>query len=170
MTEFMVRPEDVDDHEAIYSLNVAAFDGRTEEADLVDALREDGDLLLSLVAIESDEIVGHVAFSRVIIETPGGFEGGVVLAPVGVSPDHQRREVGSRLIETGLEALRRRGETVVLVVGNPAYYTRFGFSVETGNHYPNVYSGSHFMAMVVGDVTDPPVGTVSYPEAFALVS
>ena len=170
MTGFMVRPEGADDHEAIYSLNVAAFDGRTEEADLVDALREDGDLLLSLVAIENDEIVGHVAFSRVIIEAPGGFEGGVALAPVGVSPDHQRREVGSRLIETGLETLRRRGETVVLVVGNPTYYTRFGFSVESGNHYPSVYSGSHFMAMVVGDTTDPPVGPVSYPEAFALVS
>ena len=105
---FTVRPEVPDDRGAIYDLNVAAFERRTEEADLVDALREDGDLLLSLVAVAGEEIVGHVAFSRVIIDTPEGPEGGVVLAPVGVAPDRQGQEVGTRLIESGLEQLAAR--------------------------------------------------------------
>jgi putative acetyltransferase len=167
---FSVRPEVPDDRGAIYDLNVAAFERRTEEADLVDALREDGDLLLSLVAVAGEEIVGHVAFSRVIIDTPDGPEGGVVLAPVGVAPDRQGQEVGTRLIESGLEQLAGRGEAVVVVVGNPSYYTRFGFSVEMGTAYPNLYGGSYFMALTLPAVTNPPVGPVSYPEAFALVS
>lgn len=166
----IIRPEVPDDGVAIYNLNVAAFDGRTEEAELVDALRQDGDLLLSLVAVEGHDIVGHIAFSRVTIDSADGLEGGVVLAPVGVRPDRQGHEVGSRLIEAGFAELHRRGESVVVVVGNPAYYTRFGFSVELGVSYPNVYSGQHFMALILPDTTTPPVGPVGYPEAFALVS
>lgn len=169
-TAFTIRTEASDDREAIYDLNVSAFERRTEEADLVDALREDGDLLLSLVAVAGEEIVGHVAFSRVVIDTPDGPEGGVVLAPVGVAPDRQGQEVGTRLIESGLRQLAASGESVVVVVGSPAYYTRFGFSVELGTAYPNVYSGSYFMALVFPAAANPPAGPVSYPEAFALVS
>ncbi len=167
--DFVVRTEQSSDIESIYELNAAAFDGRTEEAELVDALRQDGDLLLSLVAVQEGEIVGHLAFSRVTVDAGPHPEGGVVLAPIGVRPDLQGREVGTRLIEAGLEHLRGRGESLVVVVGNPGYYTRFGFSVELGASYPNVYSGRHFMALVIGDAAAP-VGHVSYPEAFSLVS
>ena len=97
-------------------------------------------------------------------------EGGVVLAPVGVKPDHQGEEVGSRLISAGLEELRRRGESVVVVVGNPTYYVRFGFSVDLGKSYPNAYGGSHFMALFLSGAADAPVGEITYPDAFALVS
>ena len=163
-----VEPETREDVDAIYRLNVGAFDGRTEEAELVDALRHDGDLLLSLVVRHEGEIVGHIAFSRVRIDCVTGVMGGVALAPVGVDPRYQSEGVGSVLVETGLEMLT--DESVFLVVGDPAYYTRFGFSVAAGERYPSFYSGPYFMALVAGDPAVAPIGPVTYAEAFELVN
>lgn len=165
-----VAPETPDQLAEIQSLNTTAFDGRTEEADLVDALRTSGKLLLSLVATADDRLAGHVAFSRVVIDTVDGPVGGVALAPVGVHPDFQDAGVGSSLIATGLEMLATRGEKVVLVVGNPTYYSRFGFSSAAGMRYPSLYSGPHFMALVIGDPAAAPIGPVRYPDAFELVN
>jgi len=165
-----VAPESPDQLAEIQILNTTAFDGRTEEADLVDALRASGELLLSLVASSEGRLAGHVAFSRVIIDTVDGPIGGVALAPVGVHPDFQDSGIGSSLIRTGLEMLSSRGEQVVLVVGNPTYYSRFGFSSAAGTRYPSVYSGPHFMALVVGDPATAPIGPVRYPDAFELVN
>ena len=156
--------------ELIHQLNTVAFDGRTEEADLVDALRESGELILSLVARRDGKVVGHVAFSRLTVDTADGPVGGVALAPVGVLPDCQREGVGSLLIKSGLEMLAADGEQVVLVVGNPAYYVRFGFSTAVGARYPCRHSGPHFMAMVLGDPAAAPIGPVRYPEAFQLTN
>ena len=164
----IVEPEAPQDVDAIYRLNVMAFDGRTEEAELVDALRRDGDLVLSLVARHEGKLVGHVAFSRVVIDAVDGMVGGVALAPVGVDPRHQSAGVGSVLIETGIEMLSN--ESVFLVVGDPAYYTRFGFSVAVGERYPSVYSGPHFMALVTGATTVAPNGPVTYAQSFELVN
>ncbi|MDJ0665172.1 MAG: N-acetyltransferase [Acidimicrobiia bacterium] len=169
MTVF-VRAETPDDIEAIYRLNTAAFDGRTEEADLVDALRSSGDLLLSLVAVRDAEPVGHIAFSRLIVDAADGPVGGVALAPVSVHPGCQSEGVGSVLIRAGLEKLAARSEQVVLVVGNPTYYSRFGFSTAAGKRYPSSHSGPHFMALVIGDPAGAPIGPVRYPEAFELVN
>ncbi|MDJ0925523.1 MAG: N-acetyltransferase [Acidimicrobiia bacterium] len=169
-TEVTIKPETADDQQAIYDMNVAAFDGRVEEADLVDALRTAGDLLLSLVAWHGDQIVGHVAFSRVTIDGAEGPEGGVALAPVGVQPEHQNCGVGTRLIEAGIGQLAELGESVVLVVGNPAYYTRFGFSIEQGTGYPSDYSGNYYMALLLDTTSTTPRGPVRYPDAFALVT
>lgn len=166
----VVRREGATDVTAIHELNVVAFDGRDEEADLVDALRDAGDLVLSLVAVDGTRLVGHVAFSRITIETGSGPEGGIALAPVGVLPPRQGFGIGRRLIETGLDELRRQGESVVVVVGNPAYYTRFGFSTELGEDYPCVYSGSSYMALHLSTSEHVPAGAVRYPDAFGLVS
>ena len=127
-------------------------------------------MLLSLVARLDGDLVGHVAFSRVVVDDPGGPAGAVSLAPVAVQPDLQNRGVGSELIETGLDMLQDRGEAVVLVVGNPAYYTRFGFSCAAGERYPNEYSGPHFMAMLLTGPDSAPQGPVTYPDAFELVN
>jgi putative acetyltransferase len=163
-------PETPDQIAEIHSLNTIAFDGRAEEADLVDALRESGELLLSLVSIRDGRLVGHVAFSRVIIDSVDGPVGGVALAPVGVHPDIQAEGVGTALIETGIEMLAAKNEQVVLVVGNPAYYSRFGFSSPVGKRYPSLYSGPHFMALVLGEPAAAPIGPARYPEAFELVN
>ena len=165
-----VRPEKPEDAAAIHRLNTIAFDGRTEEADLVDALRSSGDLLLSLVATRDDEVVGYIAFSRLIVDTADGPVGGVALAPVGVHPGCQSEGVGSALIRAGLDKLTAGEERVVLVVGNPAYYSRFGFSTGVGKRYPSSHSGPHFMALVIGDPATAPIGPVRYPEAFELVN
>jgi putative acetyltransferase len=155
---------------AIYRVNTVAFDGRTDEADLVDALRDSGDLVLSLVARQGTDIVGHVAFSRLVIDTADGPVGGVTLAPVGVLPKHQEQGVGSVLIRQGLRILAERDEQVVLVVGDPAYYARFGFSCAAGKRYPSRHSGPHFMALVLGEPSTAPIGPVRYPEAFGIVN
>ncbi len=164
----IVETEAPQDAAAIYELNVIAFDGRTEEADLVDELRRHGDLLLSLVARIDGTLVGHVAFSRVIVDTVGGPVGAAALAPVGVLPAFQNEGVGSTLIEAGIELLA--GEPVILVVGNPTYYSRFGFSAAVGERYPSFYSGPYFMALVLGDPASAPIGPVTYPDAFELVN
>ena len=166
----VVRREEAADVTAIHELNVVAFEGRDEEADLVDALRDAGDLVLSLVAVDDDQLIGHVAFSRIAIETESGPEGGVALAPVGVLPLRQGAGIGHRLIEAGLEELRQMGESVVVVVGDPRYYTRFGFSTELGETYPCVYSGSSYMALHLDDHQRVAAGAVRFPDAFGLVS
>jgi putative acetyltransferase len=156
--------------EGIYRINMAAFEGRTEEAELVDALRQDRDLLLSLVAIVDGSVVGHIAFSRLAVDTADGPVGAVALAPVGVHPDYQDRGIGSRLIRTGIEMLSEQEEQVVLVVGNPSFYERFGFTSSAGKRYPGRQSGPHFMALVLGDPATAPIGPVTYPDAFELVN
>ncbi len=99
-----------------------------DEADLIDRLREEGDVLASFVAEVDGKIVGHILFSRMMVETAQGQVAAVSLAPMAVLPDHQGRQVGSRLVRLGLTELRARGERIVIVLGHVHYYPRFGFS------------------------------------------
>lgn len=121
-----IRPEEPADAVAIRRVLEAAFP-TADEARLVDSLRAAGHLLISLVAEEDHAVVGHVAFSPVRIdeETIRGI--GLGLAPLAVLPDHQRRGIGGRLVGEGLAACRRAGYGFVVVLGEPAYYRRFGF-------------------------------------------
>ncbi len=125
-----IRTEAVFDIAAIHVVEAAAF-GREGEALLVDALRALNQDFISLVATIQDQIVGHICFSRVSIE--GGLRDGTVLAlaPLAVLPEHHRRGVGSTLVQAGLEECRRRNVDAVFVVGDPAYYSRFGFRPAT---------------------------------------
>lgn len=170
MVDISILPERPEHIDAIYRVNTLAFDGRNEEAELVEALRASGELLLSLVALREGEVIGHVAFSRLIIDTADGEVGGVVLAPIGVLPALQDSGVGSMLIREGIARLAADDEQVILVVGNPAYYSRFGFSTAVGKRYPGRQSGPNFMALVLGDPATAPIGPVRYPEAFELVN
>jgi putative acetyltransferase len=122
----LIRPEGPDDIPAIWRLNEAAF-GRAAEADLVDALRRRGAVTLSLVAEENGQLVGHVLFSPVTIEAEQETHTAVALGPLAVLPAFQGRGIGSQLVIAGLEACRYAGHGVVIVLGHPHYYPRFGF-------------------------------------------
>jgi putative acetyltransferase len=166
----IVRCESAETEErsAVHSLNEAAF-GRPDEADLVDRLRAEGAVLVSLVATLGERIVGHILFSRMWIETAGGSISAVALAPVAVLPEHQRQGIGKRLIRHGLDLLRGRGERIVIVVGHPEYYPCFGFSSEKARSLDSPFPADAFMAMELKPgALDGIRGEVRYPAAFGL--
>lgn len=127
----MVRPETTEDEAAIRDLTTAAFATAAvasgNEADIVERLRADGDLALSLVAVEEGAVIGHVAFSPVSIGDGDGDGGWYGLGPVSVRPDRQRQGIGSALIREGIERLRALGARGIVLIGDPAYYSRLGF-------------------------------------------
>jgi putative acetyltransferase len=125
-----IRPEQTNDCDAIRRVHIAAFadhpfSHQTEHL-IVDALRADGALTISLVAEIDGAVVGHVAFSPVTIG--GAACDWYALGPVGVLPEFQRRGAGKAMIEAGLARLRAMGAHGCVLVGNPAYYGRFGFA------------------------------------------
>ena len=122
----LVRPETEDDRGTVRALNVAAFD-TPQEADLVDMLRDEARPIVSLVAEEDGAIVGHIMFSPVSLEGHQSLQL-MGLAPMAVSPSHQRRGIGSQLVDTGLEHCGNLNCVAVVVVGHPTYYPRFGFT------------------------------------------
>jgi putative acetyltransferase len=164
--EVVTRVEQAADLEAIRTINRRAF-GSDDEARLVDALRSQGYLRLSLVAEVAGQTVGHVLFSDLPIETDRGRVASLALAPVAVLPEFQNRGVGSRLIRQGLDECRRQGHRIVIVLGHPAYYPRFGFSAELARPLDSPYAGDSFMALelVVGALAAVK-GRVEYPPPF----
>ncbi|MBL8861935.1 MAG: GNAT family N-acetyltransferase [Planctomycetes bacterium] len=121
-----VRPEQPHDHAAVEALVAAAF-GRAAEARLVARLRADP-LAVSLVAEQDGTLVGHVLFTP--IRAGGRSVGGraMGLAPLSVAERARRSGIGARLVHEGLALLRRRGTSLVVVLGEPGYYGRFGFT------------------------------------------
>jgi putative acetyltransferase len=126
-TQMAIRPEEPRDVEAIDRINELAFGGRVE-ANLVGALRAADAVILSLVAEAAGNVVGHILFSAVTIETAAGQMTAVGLAPMAVHPEHQRTGIGSELVVQGLRELQRRGHEAVVVLGHPEFYPRFGFA------------------------------------------
>ena len=135
-----IRCEQEVDIETIHKLTAIAFapkaysDG-TEPA-IIDALRLAGDLTLSLVALHDEELVGHVAFSPVVIgELTHHWFG---LGPISVQPELQKTGIGSALINKGLEMLKGSGAHGCALIGDPKYYSRFGFVSDGCVHYSDV--------------------------------
>jgi putative acetyltransferase len=121
-----IRPETPDDAAAIRHVNEEAF-GQIQEAEIVEELRSRGALTISLVAVQPDEIVGHIAFSPISIESEHSSFKAISLAPMSILPAYQRKVIGSQLVLAGLEECRQIGHELVVVLGHPAYYPRFGF-------------------------------------------
>ena len=121
-----VRHEHPGDEAAIRRVNDRAF-GQPDESRIVDAVRTSGDTAISLVAVEGTTVVGHILFTPVSITSHGPAPRALALGPMAVSPDLQRQGIGSRLVEAGLQECGRLGYQVVVVIGHPDFYPRFGF-------------------------------------------
>ncbi|HEY2659399.1 MAG TPA: N-acetyltransferase [Caulobacteraceae bacterium] len=157
----IVRAETPADWPLIRAVQEAAFPGPGEAA-LIDQLRVDGALRLSLVAVEGDEVIGHAAFSQ--MQAPFRALG---LGPVGVRPDRQGTGAGTQLVKAGLEQAEAQGWQGAFVLGDPRYYGRFGFQVGQAAGFQCRYAGPHFMAMALGSETLPvSTGDLAYPAAF----
>jgi putative acetyltransferase len=122
-----IREEKPEDVPGIRRVNELAF-GQPGEADLVDKLRDACDRLVSLVAVEGDEIIGHILFSPAVVESEKGVITGMGLAPMAVLPKHQQQGIGFALVERGLSMMRELSCPFVVVLGHPEYYPRFGFT------------------------------------------
>lgn len=163
----IVRPETTTDLEAIREANRLTF-GQEDEARLVDALRDGGHARVSLVAEADGQVVGHILFSALPIVTPEGEVESLALAPIAVLPSHQRRGVGSLLVEEGLRACRDAGHRAVVVLGHPEFYPRFGFSAALAERLKSPYSGPAFMAVELAPgALEGVVGEVRYPPPFS---
>jgi putative acetyltransferase len=167
--ELLIRRETAADIAAIRTVNEAAF-GQRFEADLVDALRRAATPFLSLVAERGREIVGHICFSPVTIgdDAHGQSRGYLGLGPLAVLPAAQNSGIGSRLVLAGLDECRRQRHALVVVVGHPRYYPRFGFQPASRLGLTCEYEvpDDVFMALRF-DSTIHVAGLVRYHPAFA---
>lgn len=125
-TKITIREETPADYVAVHHLNELAFE-QPNEANLVDALREKAETYISLVAVLDDQIVGHIFFSAVTIEAENESFSEIGLAPMAVFPKYQNQGIGSKLVEVGLNECEKLGFNIVVVLGHPQYYPRFGF-------------------------------------------
>lgn len=163
-----IRPETADDGAAIEAVTIAAFadaahSSHTEQF-IVAALRREGQLSVSLVAERAGVIVGHVAASPVTINDAHiGWYG---LGPVSVIPLLQGQGIGTQLVESALDLLRRHGAAGCVVLGDPAFYRRFGFVATPSLVLPGV-PAEYFQALSFDGAL--PEGTVAYHAAFSAV-
>lgn len=161
----LIRAETPADHAAIHALTEAAFapmpfsDG-TEPA-IVDALRRDGDLTISLVAEDAGEVIGHIAFSPVTIDGNHGAWFG--LGPISVRADRQRQGIGKALIRRGLEMLEGQGAAGCALIGDPAVYSRAGFVSDGRLRYQNLDTRLVQHIVISGP---PPAGILKFAPAF----
>lgn len=156
-----IRDESPRDWRAIYCVVSSAF-GQSAEAELVERLREAGDSVISLVADEEGQVVGHVLLSKMGAPFPA-----LALAPVSVVPTRQRSGIGSTLIEGAVNRARNEGWAAIFVLGNPSYYKRFGFDREAAAAFMSPYAGPHFMMLKLSPSLTATNGELRHAPAFA---
>jgi putative acetyltransferase len=158
----IVRSETPGDVAAIRIVEEIAFD-RSAEARLVDDLRAAGDSVFSLVAVDDGTVVGHALFSRMKSPFPA-----LALGPVAVLHEYRRTGVGSRLIRQGIARSEASGWLGIFVLGDPAFYRRFGFDVGKASGFVSPYAGPHLMALPLGRSELPTgAGIIEHATAFA---
>ncbi|KAA5545421.1 N-acetyltransferase [Roseiconus nitratireducens] len=162
-----IRTETAQDRPDIENIHRLAFGG-DEEVELITALRGGGFVTLSLVAELDGEVVGHLLISPVAIKTEFDTVLADSLAPLAVLPRFQRQGIGTALVESALQRCRRRGATIMVVLGQPEFYTRFGFDAKLAHRLESPFgSGDAWMALelVPGALTGVE-GRVEYPKPF----
>jgi putative acetyltransferase len=166
-----IRFESATDQQAIRQVHRLAF-GQDAEADLVDALRQGGYHRLSLVAVLASRIVGHILFSDLPIHTQQGIIPALALAPLAVLPELQHQGIGSALVQRGLDECRQQGNRIVVVLGHPHFYPRFGFSAKLAACLESAFSGreSFMAAELIPGALDRVCGQVVYPAPFGVAS
>ncbi len=164
----LIRAEIENDRDAVFAVNVSAFE-TPSEATLVDVLREQAQPVVSLVAEDNGNVVGHIMFSPVSLS--GYPDLNVMgLAPMAVAPERQRKGIGSALVRAGLEQCRQLGFVAVVVLGHPEYYPRFGFSPSSRFGIDSDYEVPEevFMAMELEpEALSGKTGRVKYHPAFS---
>ena len=161
-----IREETGADAPEIAALTRAAFGG-DYEASLIENLRAARLVIVSLIAVQEDAVFGHILFSELAVEVDQRRVKAAALAPMAVRSDHWRRGIGSQLVQAGLTVLRDRGYETVIVLGNPDYYPRFGFSASLTASLVAPFSGKAFMGLelIPGSLSGSR-GSVKYPKAF----
>lgn len=159
-----IRNEQPADRDAIREVVAAAFP-RSGEAALVDRLRADGDSVISLVAVERERIVGHCLLSR--MSAPFRALG---LGPVTVPPERQGAGIGGVLIRAALDQAAMEGWQGVFVLGDPAYYGRFGFDAARASGFDSPYAGPYLMLLPLGGDLPARQGRIDYAPAFAALT
>jgi putative acetyltransferase len=169
--DLRIRPERTEERGVVYRVVKEAF-GRDDEAGLIDRLRDTCEFVpeLSLVAVSLGRIIGHIFFTRLIIDGRESAVRSLALAPIAVLPLWQRRGTGSALVKAGLAECRRLGYECVVVVGDPAFYSRFGFSTARGYglECPFPVPDEVFMVIeLIPGVLAGKSGTVKYADPFS---
>ena len=162
----LIRPATETDAAAIRKVHEAAFP-TAAEADLVEQLGRDGEAVVSLVAVDEGNVVGHILLSRMRVEADGIPVRGLGLAPVAVLPDRQHSGIGSTMIREAIAAARADGAAMIFVLGEPEYYGRFGFESAAAAPFRSPYAGPYFQALTIGRETALPArGRADYAPAF----
>ncbi|KRQ97343.1 GCN5 family acetyltransferase [Bradyrhizobium jicamae] len=158
----IVRSETHEDIAAIRIVQEVAF-GQPDEAQLVDDLRAAGDAIFSLVAVDDGTVAGHILFSRMKAPFPA-----LALAPVAVLPEYRQTGFASRLIRQGIARSEAAGWLGIFVLGDPAFYRRFGFDAGKASGFISPYAGPHLMALPLGGNEFPADrGVIEHAPAFA---
>jgi len=160
-----IREERPGDEAAIRAMTERAFAGHPysdgEEANVIDRLRADGDLVLSLVVTEGEAIIGQATYSAAKLSN--GEEGWMVIGPIAVDPSQQGRGIGRALMDAGEAAMKRRGAKGITVLGDPALYAKFGYKRYTPIRLEGEL-GEYLHVKSFGAAI--PVATISYEPAF----
>lgn len=161
-----IRDEQEGDAEAMFAMVQRAFDGHPysdgDEGHAINRLRDDGDLLVSLVVEDADEIIGQIAFSRANLSN--GEEGWMVLGPIAIEPSRQGGGIGRALMAEGEARMRALGAKGITVLGNPKIYSRFGYV----QHTPMTLEGELGEYLQVKSFgAEIPAATLTFAKAFA---
>lgn len=156
-----LRTPGPENHAAIRRVHLEAFP-TAAEADLVERLRLDGDAVIELVADRAGDVIGHVMLSRM----RAAFLA-LGLGPVGILAAHRGQGVADRLIRKALRRAREGGWRAVFVLGDPAYYRRFGFRAELAAGFDCAWSGPYLMALPLEGTMPATTGRIDYAPAFA---
>ena len=167
MSMMSIRAATPRDREAIRLVEEHAF-GQQAEAGLVDALVTGGDAVVELVAEEDGQVVGHILFSRLYVQNGGKRFAAVALAPLAVELSFHGTGIGGALIREAHVRLKEAGEMLAVVLGDPVYYGRFGYTHDRAANFESEYQGEALQALAWGDA--PETGRLVYASAFTALA